>query len=100
MSEVVIKIPDDMAKIGEDISDTIYIEALKEVAKKRLPYKKKQLNNLRRKIKTYDVKYGKSYEEFSQNFPDTTKAHEDWIEWTYLIKLADELENRIKKLNC
>lgn len=29
---------------------------------------------------------GESYEEFSKKFPDTVKGHDDWIEWSYLVK--------------
>ncbi|ODS34712.1 MAG: hypothetical protein SCARUB_00148 [Candidatus Scalindua rubra] len=30
--------------------------------------------------------------------PDTVKGHDDWMEWSYLVKVADELVNKIEKL--
>lgn len=38
------------------------------------------------------------YSNFSVNVPDTQKGHDDWIEWSYLQKMADELALNIKKL--
>jgi uncharacterized protein YecE (DUF72 family) len=97
MAEVTIKIPEDIKDIIEETSETIYVEALKEVARKRMAYTQKRLKDLRKKIAAYETKYGKSYEEFSQSVPDTVKGHDDWIEWSYLVKVADELTNKIEK---
>ncbi len=97
MAEVTIKIPEDIKDIIEETSETIYVEALKEVARKRISYTQKRLKDLRKKIAAYETKYGKSYEEFSQSVPDTVKGHDDWIEWSYLVKVADELTNKIEK---
>ena len=44
------------------------------------------------------AKYGKSYDEFSQTVPDTVKGHDDWIEWSYLVKVANVLSAKIEKL--
>ncbi len=57
----------------EDISETIYVEALKEVAKKRL-------KEIKKKITNFEKKYGKSYQEFSTSFSDTIKEHDDRVE--------------------
>jgi hypothetical protein len=43
-----------------------------------------------KKIAIFEAKYGKSYEAFSQSVPDTVKGHDDWIEWSYLVKVANE----------
>ncbi len=98
MAEVTIKIPEDIKDMISETSETIYVEALKEVAHKRMSYMQRRLKDLRKKIAAYETKYGKSYEEFSQSVPDTVKGHDDWIEWSYLVKVADELANKIEKL--
>ena len=43
-----------------------------------------------KKMAIFEAKYGKSFEEFSQCVPDTVKGHDDWIEWSYLVKVANE----------
>ncbi len=42
--------------------------------------------------------YGKSYQEFSRNVPDTAEGHDDWIEWSYLDKVSAEVSKKIEKL--
>jgi|LGVF01.1.fsa_nt_gb hypothetical protein len=56
-------------------------------------YKKNYLKEFRKKIAIFEAKYDKSYEEFSQSVPDTVKGHDDWIEWSYLIKREEALKN-------
>ena len=98
MVEVTIKIPENIKDVIPEISETIYVEALKEVACKKISNIQSRLEETRRKIAEYELKYGKSYNEFSQNVHDTVNGHDDWIEWSYLVKLADKLSDRIGKL--
>lgn len=98
MVEVTVRVPEDIKDIISETSETIYVEALKEVARKRTSNIQRRLKELRRKNSAYERKYGKSYAEFSQNIPDTMKAHDDWIEWSYLVKITDELAYKVEKL--
>lgn len=98
MTEVTIKIPEDIKDIIDGITEPLYVEALREVARKRFAYNQKTLKKLRKKIAIFESKYGKSYEKFSQNVPDTVKGHDDWIEWSYLVKVANELSAKTEKL--
>ena len=98
MVEVIVRVPEDIKDIISETSETIYVEALKEVARKRTSNIQRRLKELRRKNSAYERKYGKSYAEFSQNIPDTMKAHDDWIEWSYLVKVTDELAYKVEKL--
>jgi thymidylate kinase len=97
MAEITIKVPKNIKNVINETSEAIYVEALKEVAFKRMAYTQQQLNELRTKIDFYENKYGKSYEEFLKNVPNTMEGHDDWIDWTYLTKTADELFNKIQK---
>jgi len=54
---------------------------------------------LENKITFFERKYGLSYEEFGADVPDTVQGHDDWIEWTYLIKASEELSDKINKLS-
>ncbi len=98
MVEVTVRVPRDLKDVIAETSETIYVEALKEVARKRMSNVQRRLNDLRNKDAVYERKYGKPYAEFSQNIPDTLKGHDDWIEWSYLVKVADELTNKLEKL--
>ncbi len=97
MVEVTVKVPEDLKDIVAETSETIYVEALKEVARKRMAEAGKRLRQLKEKIAIYEKTYGKSFEEFSQDVPDTFEGHDDWIEWTYLANVTSQLENKIKK---
>ncbi len=99
MVEITIRVPKHIKDVIAETSETIYVEALKEVALKRISYTQEQIEELREKIRFYENKYGKSYEEFLHRVPDTMEGHDDWIEWTYLTKAADELSNKIQKLH-
>ena len=97
MIEVTVKVPEGIKDIISDISETIYVEALKEVVRKRMSYTQRHLKDLKKKIAAYEAQYGKSYEEFSQNVSDTIKGHDDWVDWSYLVKVADEIASKIEK---
>ena len=99
MVEITVKVPKDIKDIIAETSETIYVEALKEVAVKRMSHSQQQLEELRGKIRFYENKYGKSYKEFVRDVPDTLEGHDDWIEWTYLTKTAEELSTKIQKLH-
>jgi len=98
MIEVSIKVPKEIGEIVSEISEAIYVEALKEVAGKRLSQNRKRLDDLRRRSAVYESKYGSSYQEFSRNVPDTVEGHDDWIEWSYLDRVSSELSKKIEKL--
>ena len=98
MTEIIVKVPKEIKDIIDDTSETIYVEALKEVARKRISHMERRLKELKGKIAVYERKYGGSYEEFLPNAPDTIKGHEDWIEWSYLFNVVNELSAKIEKL--
>ena len=98
MLEVTIEVPKDINDLVGEAGKAIYIEALKEVAFKRMSYSKRELEDLKEKIASFERKYNVSYEGFVTDVPDTVRGHDDWIEWTYLIKVADELSHKISKL--
>jgi len=98
MTEVKIKIPEEIKLIIGEIDEPMYIEALRKIARKKYNEKKKKLNRFRRRIRIYENRYNLTFEEFSKNLPDTKKAHDDWIEWTFLYESIKELEKTLLKL--
>jgi len=98
MVEVTVKIPEDLKDIAAETDETIYVEALKEVARKRMADSRKRIKELKEKIAIYENTYGKSFEEFSRSVPDTFAGHDDWIDWSYLVHVANELGNKAEKL--
>jgi Skp family chaperone for outer membrane proteins len=71
MVEVTVRVPEDIKDIIAETSETIYVEALKDVARKRTSNIQRRLKELRIKNAAYERKYGKSYAEFSQNVVET-----------------------------
>ncbi len=99
MIEVTVRIPEEMKDIATETSETIYVEALKEVTRKRMADYRERFEELKEKMAVYENTYNKSFEDFSRSVPDTLEGHDDWIEWTYLVRVVSELENKINKLN-
>jgi hypothetical protein len=99
MIEITVKVPKDVRDIVTAAGETIYVEALNQVAFKRISYLQKQLKTFEKDIHIFERKYSKSFENFLQDVPDTIEGHDDWIEWTYLVKAADELSKKIEKLS-
>jgi len=64
-----------------------------------MSYDEKKLKELTEKMGSFERKYKQPYEEFPQNIPDGVVGHDDWIEWTYSIKAAAKLSNKIHKLS-
>ncbi len=99
MSQVSIEVPEDIVDLVGEAGKAIYVETLKEVAFKRMDESKRQLQDLEKKIDFFERKYNTSYEGFEAHLPDTVEGHDDWIEWTYLIKASQELGDKINKLS-
>lgn len=68
----------------------------KVIPRKRLPEAVQQLKEYRKKAAIYEKRYNKSCSEFSVNLPDDMKSHDDWIECSYLAKVAGERGNEVK----
>jgi hypothetical protein len=98
MVEITVKIPEELKDIADETSKTIYVEALKEVARKRMADSQKRLKELKEKIAIYEKTYGMPFEEFSRDVPTTSEGHDDWIDWTYLVNVASELKHKVDKL--
>ncbi|MEE4356648.1 MAG: hypothetical protein V2I97_09265 [Desulfococcaceae bacterium] len=97
MIDVCVKIPKELNDIIGDTNSTLFVEALKEVAGKRIGHAEKRLDEFREKASVFEIKYGKSRQEFLQDMPDTPEAHDDWMEWTWLNKVITELSGKIDK---
>ena len=98
MIEITVKVPKDLKDIVSSTGETLYVEALNQVAYKRISYLQKQIEELNEKINYYKAKYQKNYEDLSCDVPDTLEGHDDWIEWTYLVKINHELSQKIDRL--
>lgn len=98
MIEITVKVSKDIRDIVSATGETLYVEALNQVAFKRIFYLQKQIEEINEKTKIYEKKYKKNYEEFSYDVPDTVEGHDDWIEWSYLVKVANELSRKIDRL--
>ena len=99
MAEITIDVPKDIKDVFAETGKAIYVEALKEVAARRIAYIQQQLEDLRKKMRFYELKYSKTYEAFLESIPDTVEGHDDWIEWTYLVKTSDALSHKTNKLH-
>ncbi len=58
----------------------------------------KQLEELSKNILFFEGEYNESFEDFLQDVSNTVEGHDDWIEWTYLMNIANELSNKMTSL--
>lgn len=98
MAEITIRIPDDFMELVAGAGESIYVEAIKVVARRRIGTARRRLKEMSKKVLAYETKYGKSYNEFSETVSDTLKGHNDWIDWTYLVHSSRDLERKIEKV--
>lgn len=98
MTSITINIPNSYSEILDDMSDTLYVEALNLVAKEKLRSKERELDQISKKISQFEKKYKCNYDEFEKQMSDSLKAHDDWIEWSYLIEIKSALDTLVQKL--
>lgn len=99
MGKVTVTVPDDIKEYIKNTDKTLYVEALREVARKNIGQEKKRLKQLSRKNGMFEKKYSMTYREFQKKVPDTPDGHDDWIEWTYVKKVYDQLSEKISRLD-
>jgi hypothetical protein len=98
MTEITIKVPNAIRELIKDIDEPIYLEAVKVIARKKLQSRRKQIKELELKNKQFEKKYSLNFDVFSTNLPDSKEAHDDWIEWTYIISTFNEMQKSMQKL--
>jgi hypothetical protein len=98
MTEITIKIPDDVKTLIEEIDEPLFIEAIKDVAKAKLAEKQKELKDLKKKRARFETRYDADLATFSQTMPDNMKSHDDWIEWTLLNRIITEKQKKSASL--
>lgn len=98
MTEITIKVPDDIKELVGEIDEPIYIEAIKTIAKEKLNQRKRRLKELQKEKDKFVSKYSSNYNDFSKKVPDNKKSHDDWIEWTYVETTIKEIQFSVEKL--
>lgn len=98
LKTITVQVPQEFGEMFAESGQTLYVEAMKDVAARRLSSSEKRMNELRAKMASYEAKYRLSYPEFSQQLPDSFEAHDDWMEWSYLVKVTQKLHQRIENL--
>jgi hypothetical protein len=97
MTEVILKVPDDIKNIIDEIDEPIYLEAIKSVAQHRLHAKEGALKEIVAQAAKLEAKYSKKFEAFSASVPDSIEGHDDWIEWTFLHAQIQKLQSSVEK---
>lgn len=97
MTTITITIPDDLKTILDEVDFPIYLDALKVIAGNRLAEKENKLAEMSEKLRFFEQKYNQTFTAFSNNVPVDVEAHEDWIDWTYLNQVYEELSQAIGK---
>ncbi|OQY29279.1 MAG: hypothetical protein B6244_04660 [Candidatus Cloacimonetes bacterium 4572_55] len=96
--EVTVKVPKYIKNAVDDMEESLYVEALHEVAARRFDHIQHRVNRIKEKIKVYEMRYKQSFDQFASNVPDSLPGHEDWIDWSYLNKLQSQLTTTCDKL--
>lgn len=99
MKRITIELPEPMAELYPKVGDRVFLSALRLSLKQLIQEEKKKLKTMKKRISIFEKKYKKTFAEFKDNLPldDDVQLHEDYGEWSYLVTVADAIEQDIKK---
>lgn len=98
LTTISVQVPQEFGNLFAESGQTLYVEAMKDVVVRRLTSIETRVNELRTKIAAYEAKYRVAYADFAQQMPDSREAHDDWMEWSYLVKITQKLHQRLENL--
>jgi len=98
LTTITVQVPKEFGEMFAESGQTLYVEAMRDAIVRRLTSTEQRLTELRTQIARYESKYRRSYAEFSRQCPDSLEAHNDWMDWSYLVRITNTLRQRIEKL--
>ena len=76
----------------------LFKAALFEVIAKRCEQLLHELEEVEKKIKEFEEKYGVKFEDFEKNLPDSFEAHEIWMDWKSLVETRKAVEEELNEI--
>lgn len=77
----------------------LFKAALFEVIAKRREQLLHELEEVEKKIKEFEEKYGVKFEDFEENLPDNFEAHEVWMDWKSLVETRKAIEKELNEID-
>jgi len=77
----------------------LFKAALFEVIAKRCEQLLHELEEVEKKIKEFEEKYGVKFEDFEKNLPDSFEAHEIWMDWKSLVETRKAIEEELNEID-
>ena len=77
----------------------LFKAALFEVIAKRCEQLLHELEEVEKKIKEFEEKYGVKFEDFEENLPDNFEAHEVWMDWKSLVETRKAIEEELNEID-
>jgi hypothetical protein len=94
MTEATILIPDNLNI--KKVSDEIVYKAFNIAIEKKKEEIERELKRTDTKIKKFENKYKMSLEKFEKKMSDSLKAHDDWMDWSFLVENRQQLIEEMK----
>jgi len=97
MTTIQLKLPESVARFYPKIGEKIYLQALRESAKRLMAEEREELKITNARIRKFERKYKIKFEKFEKRMPSTGdfQMHEDYGEWSYLVEKAKRLAQDI-----
>ena len=77
----------------------LFKATLFEVIAKRREQLLHELEEVEKKIKEFEEKYGVRFEDFEKNLPDNFEAHEVWMDWKSLVETRKAIEEELNEID-
>jgi len=77
----------------------LFKATLFEVIAKRREQLLHELEEVEKKIKEFEEKYGVRFEDFEKNLPDNFEAHEIWMDWKSLVETRKAIEEELNEID-
>jgi hypothetical protein len=98
MKTIALNLPESIAELYPKVGEKVFRMALRESVARLIKEERTNLKKIRRRIKVFEKRYKLDFVEFQKNLPvGNFQLHEDYGEWSYLVDVANEIENDIAK---
>jgi hypothetical protein len=97
MKTVTLNIPEPIAELSPKIGDKLLRSALREAVTHLIRDERRKLSAIHKRLSTFQRKYKTDFNDFQNNLPSDNdfQLHEDYGEWSYLVDVAQAIENDI-----
>lgn len=99
MKRITLELPESMAELYPKVGNKVFLSALHLSVKQLIRDEQKKLKSINKRMSVFEKKYRATFSEFEKSLPSDgdVQLHEDYGEWSYLVTVADSIQEDIQK---